>query len=271
MNDFDYDCLQKKRIAQSAKKKKRPKKGCTLPSDRMTEAQKKKLNGEVKVMNLNKPMRYGYFKLLPKEMQEEYYNHLTDEFGVTQSDIARMLGCPVRTLANFINRKGLAIKKTNYKRTKRPDAWKVFCECGNQKEESAVPEDVTVASVEAEKPMEPPTSEQILTAKLGKCESSEDICEAVKEYKEAKEPAAKEDEPENSDEKVSSADTLREKTNGYSLHFFGVSKWEELFEMLRHMPLPENGCIDIRVQRNSRFSEEPSRDPRKVDYKKYYG
>ena len=49
MNDFDFDVLQKKRIARGAYHRKNGSKSkrCTLPSDYLTAAEKRKLNGEV--------------------------------------------------------------------------------------------------------------------------------------------------------------------------------------------------------------------------------
>ena len=49
MHDFDYDAMQKKRIARGASHMKRGSKSkkCTLPSDYLTAAQKRRLNGPV--------------------------------------------------------------------------------------------------------------------------------------------------------------------------------------------------------------------------------
>ena len=46
MHDFDYDAMQKKRIARGASHMKRGSKSkkCTLPSDYLTAAQKRRLN-----------------------------------------------------------------------------------------------------------------------------------------------------------------------------------------------------------------------------------
>lgn len=116
MNDFEYDCLQKKRIAQSARKKVHPKKGCSLPSDNLTPAQKKKLNGDVISVNLNRPISYKYFKVLSEDMQTMYYNHLVDEFGVFQSDIAKMFGIGNNTLSMYLKKRGLSVRKLTNKK-----------------------------------------------------------------------------------------------------------------------------------------------------------
>lgn len=92
MTDFDYDVMQKKRIASGDRHRKRGSKSkyCGLPSDHMTQAQWKKRNGEVKVMNLNEPMPWKAFKAMPEDLQKEYVQKVDDRFHCTMSDFARM-------------------------------------------------------------------------------------------------------------------------------------------------------------------------------------
>lgn len=132
MDDFTYDCLQKKRIAQSAKKRVGLRKGCILPSDYLTPAQKKKLNGDVISVNLNKPISYKYFKVLSEDMQTMYYNHLVDEFGVLQADIAKMFGVTNNSLCSYLSKRGISVhKQTNTKadqlrRKANEEKWQLF-------------------------------------------------------------------------------------------------------------------------------------------------
>lgn len=88
MNDFDWDCLQKKRIARNASKRVGLRKGCTLPSDSLTKAQRDKLNGEVISVTLNKPISWEEYKELPKELQTEYINALVRKYGVSITRIS---------------------------------------------------------------------------------------------------------------------------------------------------------------------------------------
>ncbi len=132
MNDFDYDCYQKKVTARSAKNKVRPKKGCTLPSDYLTEAEKKKLNGEVEIMNqdsLKRPIKYRYFKMLSKEQQEGYLNWLFEVYDVTLKDIGKMMEVKGNTLTKYCNSRNLDILKRPGHITpkKKIDAWNEFC------------------------------------------------------------------------------------------------------------------------------------------------
>ena len=105
MNDFDYDVKEKKRIAQGAKYKKHAKKGCTLPSDNMTPAQKRKLNGEVKTMAMNKPITWAELNSYPADVQREYINGLREKYQATDRMLGKMLG--VTDSAVQIKRKDL--------------------------------------------------------------------------------------------------------------------------------------------------------------------
>lgn len=84
MNDFDFDAMQKKRIAGGARHKRGGSKSklCSLPSDNLTLAQQKKLCGEVKSWNLNEPMDWKTFKSMPHDLQVQYVNGLNSRFSV---------------------------------------------------------------------------------------------------------------------------------------------------------------------------------------------
>lgn len=102
MNDFDWDVLQKKRIARSASKKKGNRKGCRLPCDGLTQKQIEKKHGEVFCMNIDKPMSYEDWKKLPDDMKAEYYDAMVARFHVGTNSIAEMFGCQKTALQNYI-------------------------------------------------------------------------------------------------------------------------------------------------------------------------
>ena len=84
MNDFDFDVMQKKRIANNAARMKRGSKSkkCSLPSDHMTHAQWKRRNGPVYTVNLNQPMSWDAFKCLTLDLQQAYIDAVQNRFGV---------------------------------------------------------------------------------------------------------------------------------------------------------------------------------------------
>ena len=77
MNDFDYDCMQKKRVARGAFSHVNHKRGkCRLPSDYLTAAQRKEMNGAVKTYNIARPMPLDEFKVVPDDMKREYMRNM---------------------------------------------------------------------------------------------------------------------------------------------------------------------------------------------------
>lgn len=93
MNDFDYDAMQKKRIARGAQHKRcgSKSKNCSLPSDNLTPAQMRALNGEVKQYNLNEPMTWEAFKAMPQDLQVQYVKGLNSRFGVGMKAVGEEL------------------------------------------------------------------------------------------------------------------------------------------------------------------------------------
>lgn len=109
MTDFDYDVMQKKRIASGDRHRKRGSKTkyCGLPSDHMTQAQWKKKNGEVKTMNLNEPMSWASFKEMSNDLQREYVQKLVDRFHCNMRDFSYMFGVKPPTVSNYFKLAGV--------------------------------------------------------------------------------------------------------------------------------------------------------------------
>lgn len=93
MNDFDFDVMQKKRIANNAARMKRGSKSkkCSLPSDHLTPAQWKRRNGPVSTYSLNQPMDWETFKSLPTDIQQSYIDILQSRFNVSTATISKEL------------------------------------------------------------------------------------------------------------------------------------------------------------------------------------
>ena len=92
MNDFDYDALQKKRIAAGARHMKRGSrsKRCSLPSDNLTPAQLKRRNGPVSTYKLDAPMGWDDFKVMPADLQKKYLTNLVETYGATNEMLGDM-------------------------------------------------------------------------------------------------------------------------------------------------------------------------------------
>ena len=110
MNDFDYEVMQKKRIARGAAHMKRGSKSkkCTLPSDHMTQAEWKRRNGPVSTYSLNKPRDWETFKSLPVDIQQSYIDILQSRFNVTTAAISRdLFGKTSPTLKSHMEKTGI--------------------------------------------------------------------------------------------------------------------------------------------------------------------
>lgn len=90
---FRQDITEKKKTATGAyhKVKGSKSKKCNFPSDYLTKKEKLKMNSEVKSWNLNEFYTWNDFKQMPKDIQVEYLQNLTNKYKVGQSAIETSL------------------------------------------------------------------------------------------------------------------------------------------------------------------------------------
>ena len=94
MNDFDYDCMLKKRAARGAFAHiNRKRGGCSLPSDTLTEKQRKEKNGEVKSYNIARPMPWREFKSMPEDLKREFFRNMQSCGGTAKWLAEEMNAC----------------------------------------------------------------------------------------------------------------------------------------------------------------------------------
>ena len=158
MHDFDYDAMQKKHIARGAAHMKRGSKSkkCTLPSDNLTPAQLRRLNGPVSTYKLDEPMSRESFKAMPEDLQKQYILKLQETYQANDEMIGKMFG--VSKVAIFKVRQKLGIVPVG-QRAMTADAirvrnakWDAFCNGvvggkpgeANEKEEPNEPEQIEV-------------------------------------------------------------------------------------------------------------------------------
>ena len=119
MTDFDYDVMQKKRLARNQFHNAKYKHGgCHLPHEDLTPAQMKRRNGPIMTYSINQPMSWNDFKSMPHDLQQQYLDGLHARFGVGPSDIAKYLF--LRT-PNNLRRSTVAMGLTVAKRDKNRD------------------------------------------------------------------------------------------------------------------------------------------------------
>lgn len=114
MTDAQYlfvsDSREKKSVARSAVHRKggRKSKKCTLPSDYLTEKQRKELNGAVDSYSLNYFYTWAQFKALPDDIQVEWINHMSKKYDCGYTAIAKLvLNKPYTTFHYYLARKGI--------------------------------------------------------------------------------------------------------------------------------------------------------------------
>ncbi len=112
MTDFNYDCLQKKRLARQASHRKCGAKSrrCPMSTDHMTMKQWKERNGKIVSVSFYKPVSWDNFRELSKGAQEEYLRRLSAAFGANATNLADMFGVSVSTIRRHIQANGLDIK-----------------------------------------------------------------------------------------------------------------------------------------------------------------
>ena len=131
MHDFDYDAMQKKRIARGASHMKRGSKKCTLPSDYLTAAQKRRLNGPVSTYKLDEPMNWESFKAMPEDLQKKYILNLQETYQTNDKMIAKLFGKSDVTVGEHRKRLGLnpigKSRMTHDEIAVRDAKWDAFC------------------------------------------------------------------------------------------------------------------------------------------------
>ena len=130
MNDFDYDCLERKRLARQAKYRKCGSKSrkCPLSTDHMTHKQWKERCGAVVSINIGRPVSWENFKAMSKQTQEEYIRDLMDTYGANATSLATMFNIRPLTVRRYIASAGLNIefKVGHSMNAEQRMAWKRF-------------------------------------------------------------------------------------------------------------------------------------------------
>ena len=131
MHDFDYDAMQKKRIARGASHMKRGSKKCTLPSDYLTAAQKRRLNGPVSTYKLDEPMSWESFKAMPEDLQKKYILNLQETYQANNDMLGKMFGVTGVSVCRMRHALGVGAmgqsKMTHDEIAVRDAKWDAFC------------------------------------------------------------------------------------------------------------------------------------------------
>lgn len=133
---FQQDVKERKKMKTGAMHRKcgSKSKKCTLPSDYLTPSQKKKLNGECEIMNLNRPLN-GMSELskYSSTLQAEYLRNCIKNYGARKGDLVKMLKTNYATFDNYCKRSNIALvfPKTGHGwNSKMDERWDKFIKNG---------------------------------------------------------------------------------------------------------------------------------------------
>lgn len=110
---FQQDVKERKKMKTGAMHRKSGAKSkkCTLPSDHLTPSQKKKLNGECEIMNLNKPLSgMDELRKYSVTLQVEYLKNCIENYGARKTDIIKMLKTTYNNFNHYCERNRITLK-----------------------------------------------------------------------------------------------------------------------------------------------------------------
>jgi len=120
---FYDDVREKKQIAQNAFKKKGGLNTAKAPFNNYTKPQADKKNGDISTFNLNRPMDWASFKMMPVDLQRKYLLILTDNGGAAAL-IADMFGVSAETVTACKRRLDIPPRRGFKGDPERFEAWK---------------------------------------------------------------------------------------------------------------------------------------------------
>ncbi len=127
---FISDCREKKNTAQSARNKRTHNgKGgrVKFPSDYMTKKELNAMNGEVRSYRLNEPMSWQEFKAMPDDIKVTYIKLLREKYGVSDTNIGKMMGVSQTPMQREVARLGISLGKGKFQRKFDKEGWLAWC------------------------------------------------------------------------------------------------------------------------------------------------
>ena len=105
-NTFNQTNRERSVTARGARHKRggsRSKK-CTLPSDHLTPAQRKEMNGNVETYKMNAPHTLKELKKWPADLRHEYMEGLLERYAPSNKDLSSMLGYSAANISGALIR-----------------------------------------------------------------------------------------------------------------------------------------------------------------------
>ena len=93
MGVFDEDVRERRALIASARRRVGGARSrrCSLPSDALSTAQRRRLNGPVRTYALGRPMSWEQFRDMPPDLQRRYLAWLRERFGLGPRAVAEQV------------------------------------------------------------------------------------------------------------------------------------------------------------------------------------
>lgn len=147
-----------------------------FPSDYLTPKERKAMNGELIITNLNRPLTWNSFKEVSADTKREYIQMIRERFGAPDAYIAEMMGCSRRTLNLELTDLGCNAGKGGVRKWAK-DEFEAWCRGEEFKtNEEAVESEMTAEDETSENPAENAPVEPVAPAEPdGMCVRIPDI------------------------------------------------------------------------------------------------
>lgn len=165
MTEFDYEVLQRKRLAGQARYKKNGSKSkkCPLTTDNMTRKQWIERCGDVMSFQIGKPMKWVEFCSLPKDLKEEYINNLIEKYSINAKILSAMFGVAPVTIYRMVDKEMLNVEFAKGRRMSEEQkiAFDMFLGGNSVSKETANNEQVECSCAQIDGPTEHKPTEDI--------------------------------------------------------------------------------------------------------------
>ncbi len=141
---FSEEVSQRAGLARNARHKigGSKSKKCPMSTDRMTQRQWEKRNGEVNTYRLTKPMSWAEFKAYPEDLQKEYLSSLVNTYGANLTTLGAMFGITAATVKEFVDKRGydFGFKAGHRMTAEQRESWQKFLGVNNTESNNMIVE-----------------------------------------------------------------------------------------------------------------------------------
>lgn len=131
MTAFEETVRERKRLIPSSRHRKRGSKSrfVLLPHELLSVAQRRKMNGKVKVYKMKKPMTWKEFMALPDDLAGEYINEISSKYHVNYAALKDMFDVSPASMRSAFKTRGISFTPPHGTMAKEDaEAWQSFIE-----------------------------------------------------------------------------------------------------------------------------------------------